>query len=118
MRDVPHLHDAVSLQRFAAADALDILALTHDHVEHPRRVEGVADEIGAGAQAGIDECITVAEFIWLGIAEPPADDVVTEVAIRSLQTAFGDINRHRGEAESLHYAETRDVVFVTDDSVA
>ena len=118
MRDIPHLYDSVSLQHFAAADALHVLEPTHDHLEYPRWVEGVADEIGTGAQAGIDECITVSEFVWLGVAEPPADDVATEVAIRSLQVAFGDVNRHRGEAESLHFAETRDVVFVTDDSVA
>lgn len=113
-----HLYDAVSLQHFAAAEALGSLELIHASVGPACWTEGVAREVDRAAANGNDWCISIQECVWLGTPLSADDDVATLIAIIGLQGALGDHRRHTGEAESIHIAMSLKAVFVTDDGVA
>ena len=120
------LYDAVILRHFAAISRLDILEGCHGSRPEPRWVTAVRDEIEAGRIAGQRECRSILEWSWFGDPmESSADDLLP---ISRIQVALGNAGyetenpddelRHRGEAESIHFAQLNGYYFVTDDNDA
>lgn len=116
----PVLHDAVTLNHFAAANRLDVLEARHSHRPEPRWTEAIRDEIAAGVSAGIPYCGDVLTQTWLGLAEEPETAELS--AIVQLQVGLNDgvypPEHHRGEAEAIFFAERDNGLFATDDNAA
>lgn len=115
----PTLHDAVTLRHFAAAMRLDILEQLNGHHPEPRWTEAVSDEIGAAARFE-PHCVAIQQSTWLG--SPFVAGVSDATAIYHLQIGLNDgvspATKHRGEAESIYFAEKLGGCFATDDEAA
>jgi len=113
-----YLYDAVTLQHFAVAEALPLLAEVHGDAPAPRWTLQVYREVEAGLHLlpSHGQCGAVLDFTWLG--EPAEGDVLETLRMRPLLGGGDDPHAHLGEAESIVVAHASGAVFVTDDGPA
>jgi predicted nucleic acid-binding protein len=116
----PVLHDAVTLNHFGAVGRMDVLEVRHGNCELPRWAQAVAEEVKEGALQGYSHCKAVMRANWLGQpAEIAPED--SEVFYRlwvGLNDGKSPPEKHKGEAQSIFFAEREGGMFVTDDSGA
>jgi len=116
----PVLHDAVTLNHFGAADRLDVLQGRHAHLAEPRWAKEVRQEVENGVNTRNPHCQRVLNQVWLGEAHEilPKDQKAFFRIWIGLNEGRQPPEAHRGEAESIFFAELHDGKFLTDDNGA
>ena len=116
----PILHDAVTLNHFAACGMLPVCELLHASCPTPRWTEAVKAELTRGARRGIPHCSAVLSEAWLGT--PVVPSAADQHAIYRLRVALNGSPfpplADAGEAESIFFADQLGGLLATDDNEA